>query len=29
VSQLKGTQKMQDLQKDKRWIEIQAKHKGD
>lgn len=29
VSQLKGTQKMQDLQKDKRWIEIQTKYKGD
>ncbi len=29
VSQLKGTQKMQDLQKDKRWIEIQTKYKAD
>ena len=29
VSQLKRTQKMQDLQKDKRWIEIQTKYKGD
>ncbi len=29
VRQLKGTQKMQDLQKDKRWIEIQTKYKND
>ena len=29
VQQLKGTKKMQDLQKDKRYIEIQAKYKND
>jgi len=29
VSQIKGTQGMQELQKDKRWIEIQAKYKND
>ncbi|MEM5775369.1 MAG: YidC/Oxa1 family membrane protein insertase, partial [Anaerolineaceae bacterium] len=27
--QLKGTQKMQEIQKDKRWIDIQAKYKND
>jgi len=27
--QLKGTQKMQELQKDKRWIDMQAKYKND
>ncbi|MEA4910375.1 MAG: YidC/Oxa1 family membrane protein insertase [Chloroflexi bacterium] len=29
VQQLKGTQAMQDLQKDKRWIDIQNKYKND
>ena len=29
VQQLKGTTAMQDLQKDKRWIEAQAKYKND
>jgi YidC/Oxa1 family membrane protein insertase len=29
VQQLKGTTAMQDLQKDKRWKEIQEKYKGD
>jgi YidC/Oxa1 family membrane protein insertase len=29
VQQLKGTSAMQDLQKDKRWIEIQKKYKDD
>ncbi|NPV77822.1 MAG: membrane protein insertase YidC [Anaerolineae bacterium] len=29
VQQLKGASAMQDLQKDKRWIEIQAKYKND
>ena len=29
VQQLKGAQGMQDLQKDKRWIEMQAKYKND
>jgi len=29
ISQMKGTQKMQDLQKDKRWIEMQTKYKND
>lgn len=29
VQQLKGTQGMQDLQKDKRWIEAQKKYKDD
>lgn len=28
VRQIKGAQAMQDLQKDKRWLDIQAKHKG-
>lgn len=29
VQQLKGTKGMQDLQKDKRWLDIQAKYKND
>ncbi len=29
AQQLKGTQKMQELNKDKRWIEIQQKYKND
>ena len=29
VQQLKGAAAMQDLQKDKRWLDIQAKYKGD
>ncbi len=29
AQQIKGTQGMQDLQKDKRWIEIQEKYKND
>lgn len=29
VQQLKGAQSMQDLQKDKRWLDMQAKYKGD
>lgn len=29
ASQLKGTKKMQELQTDKRWLEIQAKYKND
>jgi YidC/Oxa1 family membrane protein insertase len=29
VQQLKGAQSMQDLQKDKRWLDVQAKYKND
>lgn len=29
VQQLKGTQAMQDMQKDKRWLDAQAKYKND
>lgn len=29
IQQLKGTSAMTNMQKDKRWIEAQAKHKGD
>ncbi|HEY9077774.1 MAG TPA: YidC/Oxa1 family membrane protein insertase [Anaerolineaceae bacterium] len=29
VKQIKGSQAMQDMQKDKRWIEAQEKYKGD
>ena len=29
AQQLKGTQGMQELQKDKEWLNIQKKHKGD
>jgi YidC/Oxa1 family membrane protein insertase len=29
VSQIRGSQKMTDLQKDKRWLDVQEKYKGD